>query len=529
MSKIREFLVRLKFNLIITVVTSIILILPDFISKNFTEFNQASLNGRFIVGVVIFSFLFSFVPRILAYFIFGFFLILEIIQFCHLFYYNSLITANKFALLFDEFDEVLEVVTEAIGYLYLVPMIVIIPYTISLYLFKRLDHFKVTSWLMSVLVIIMLGIIPKRVNEAYKGVNYYPDPADHSLRNSLYAFTNFVINKSYPATKINHNYLDYVVKEGNYKPDKVNVILIIGESVNPRYMSLFGYNKLTTPKLDSLKNDSNFYYSKAISSGVNTIVSVPLLLNGIYEPNNFKALEERPVNLFKLAKKHNFKNYYISAQSGSLLANVDAEYIDKVIFRQKSPAIFNAYQDEALIKIVSELEFSDKNFIVLHQRNIHAPYESNYKHNPAFANPPLENSDYNKMMVSTYENSIRYEDFLLYNMIDFFRKKFSSPTYIFFTPDHGEGIGFNDIYGHSELKEEIYNVMFLGYVSNGSELVKDKLASIRYPLCHYEIHNLIANVLGYEIENKNYKIDICYVQGSNLYSNNEFIEYKKLP
>ena len=523
MQQVRKFLVGIKFNFILSIAVIFAIIAPDFISQIFNENNQATLSGKFLLGLLFFGVFLSFAPRLFVFLVLGFFILLELIQFGHLFYYNSLISSTKISLLFEEFDEVLEVATEAITFMFFVPLIVLVPYGIFFYILNKIETKRIqTKWAV-ITVLLMLSIIPYRVNRAYNGVNYYPDPADHSLRNSLYAYTNYLMNNINPSQRADIKYQDYKIEElSEWQAEQANIILIIGESINFRHMSLFGYKRDTNPMLYSLKKDPNFTYMKAISSGVNTLVSVPLLLNGIYEPNNYEALEKTPVNLFKLAKKHNFKNFYISSQSGALLTNVGAEFIDYAIFRKKSPILFNKYQDEAFLKIIPELDYAKNNFIVIHQRSIHAPYETNYSHNPKFNYFPVRNDNYKEFLVDTYDNAIRFNDYLIYQLIDFYKNKFKGPTYIFFTPDHGEGIGYNNIYGHSNLDEEIYNVPFLAYVVNSNFSVKHK-----NPICHYEIHNMIAYLLGFEINNPNIEKDICYVQGTNLYGLNEFVRYKK--
>lgn len=44
-------------------------------------------------------------------------------------------------------------------------------------------------------------------------------------------------------------------------PD-VNIIMIMGESLNRNFMSLYDYKIETTPFLDTLKNSENFIYKK---------------------------------------------------------------------------------------------------------------------------------------------------------------------------------------------------------------------------------------------------------------------------
>lgn len=522
MSRIRK---ALSLNLFLSLLTVLALIAPDFIAQIFTDNNQAALSGKFILGLTGFAIFLSLAPKRFIFIILGIFITLELIQFCNLFYYGTLITSNKFRLLFEEFDEVWITGKEALSFLYFVPFIVLVPYGVLIFLYNKLDNKKIKTKLAIIPVLLLLCIIPYRVDKAYHGKNYYPDPSDHSLRNSLYAVTNCIYNIVSPKNIIIKNYLDYQVKSTNRDTENVNVILIIGESASYRHMSLFGYERETSPLLSSLKKDPNFIYLKGLSGGVSTPVSLPLLINNIYEPNNMKAIEDKKVNLFRLAKEHGFKTFYISAQSGAILTNLGAEFIDYKLFRQKELLLFNKYQDEALLKIIPNLDYSKKNFIVINQRNAHAPYEENYQHNPAFNRFAPDRINYQQFRIDSYDNAMLYNDYLIYEMIQFYKNKFNGPTYIIFTSDHGEVLDSSKVaFGHADLQEEVAEVPFLAYVKNANI---EEIKSIPSPIFHYEISNFITKILGFEIYNPNKKDGIFYIHGTELNGNNEFIEYNK--
>ena len=517
---------RISNNLFLSLLTIIALIAPDFLAQVFNDNDQTVLNGKFLLGISFFSVFLSLSPRLFIFSILGFFICIELIQFCNLFYYGVLITSTKFRLLFEEFDEVWLVVKEALSFLYLLPLIVLVPYGILWFAYNKFENKRLKFKLAIIPVLILLSIIPYRVHNAYHGANYYPDPTDHSLRNSLYALTNCLYNLINPSPIVGMDYQDYQIQSVLEKSNSdINVILIIGESVNYRHMSLFGYERDTNPLLATLKSDPNFIYLKGLSGGVSTPVSLPLLLNGIYEPNNLKAMEEKPANLFKLAKDHYLKTFYISAQSGSLLTNIGPEFIDYKLFRQKAPILFNQYQDEALLKIIPDLDYAKQNFIVINQRNAHAPYQENYAHNPKFNYFLPAKDNYQQFRIDTYDNAMRYNDYLIYQIIQFYRQKFTGSTYIFFTSDHGEVLDSNKVaFGHAELKEEVAEVPFLAYVQNGDTNI---IKQLKQPVFHYELSQIIANILSYKINNPNQKEGIFYIHGTELDGHNQFIEYHK--
>lgn len=208
-----------------------------------------------------------------------------------------------------------------------------------------------------------------------------------------------------------------------------------------------------------------------------------------------------------------------------MLTNLGAEFIDYTMFRGKDPLLFNQYQDEALLKIIPDLDYSKQNFIVINQRSAHAPYEENYQYNPKFNYFPVDRGNYQQFRIDTYDNAMRYNDYIIYEILQFYKQKFDGPTYIFFTSDHGEVLDSNKVaFGHADLKEEVAEIPFLAYTQNSSNLV---LKDLREPVSHYELSCLIAKLMGFKINNPNKKDNVFYIHGTDLSGHNEFIEYHK--
>ena len=120
---------------------------------------------------------------------------------------------------------------------------------------------------------------------------------------------------------------------------------------------------------------------------------------------------------------------------------------------------------------------------------------------------------------------MRYNDYLIYEMIQFYKQKFNGPTYIFFTSDHGEVLDSSKVaFGHADLKEEVAQVPFLAYINNANS---KELRNLVEPVSHYELGNVIAKILGFRINNPNRKKGLFYIHGTELDGHNEFIEYHK--
>ena len=60
-----------------------------------------------------------------------------------------------------------------------------------------------------------------------------------------------------------------------------------------------------------------------------------------------------------------------------------------------------------------------------------------------------------------------------------------------------------------------------------SYIIDGKSEKTNSVVCHYEVNNMVAKALGFNIINPNVKDDICYIQGTDLYGINEYMEFKK--
>lgn len=68
-----------------------------------------------------------------------------------------------------------------------------------------------------------------------------------------------------------------------------NIIVVLGESLSPNHLSYFGHHRRTTPFLETLRNNPQFYGLKGLSSGVSSDISIAFFFNLTYgEPGAFK-------------------------------------------------------------------------------------------------------------------------------------------------------------------------------------------------------------------------------------------------
>ena len=156
------------------------------------------------------------------------------------------------------------------------------------------------------------------------------------------------------------------------------------------------------------------------------------------------------------------------------------------------------------------MELSDRNFIILHQRNSHAPYASNYTHRPEFNVFPTENQPREVYQVNSYDNSMLYSDWFYSEIIRHFKGMSDKwKSCIFITSDHGEMFGENGLWGHNHLDIENFRVPFIYYGVGMESEFNEKVKKYGI-VTHYDLGNIIAGLFGIEIFNPDQEKGLYY-------------------
>ena len=238
--------------------------------------------------------------------------------------------------------------------------------------------------------------------------------------------------------------------------EPLKVVVILGESARADFMSAYGYERPTTPWLDSTSKNGNevVLFNDVCSSGPNTIMSsqriftfwnntpnkawynYPDLTNvlahaGYYtqwitqqNPQNMYAIERLFANsAHKLYKTHRYTSLY-KIKDSSLSAMAYDEALLPALHRYDSP---------------NTTHVNRKNiFTVVHLMGSHQNYSERYP--PAFDFFKAKDmkeclTEDAKRQKAAYLNSLRYTDHLLEKMI----KHYSSQrALVFYFSDHGE-------------------------------------------------------------------------------------------
>lgn len=232
-----------------------------------------------------------------------------------------------------------------------------------------------------------------------------------------------------------------------YKKDTLpkTLILVISESLSKSHMSLYGYERKTTPNLDSAEN--LYRFNDCITLAAMTIDAVP----GLFFNGNWT----KKINLITLLNKQGYETSWISNQSGwgkgdrtiVLLSQLckNAVFMDELADDNKSNS--SQHYDEDVLGMFSKaLNTPSKNsrLIVLHLMGCHFDYEKRYPVDRSFfkdASPAkvAVSSEQIQKNLNAYDNAMRYHDSIVNQILILFSKNNPDKnSALMFLADHGE-------------------------------------------------------------------------------------------
>lgn len=223
-------------------------------------------------------------------------------------------------------------------------------------------------------------------------------------------------------------------------------VLVIGETARAENFQLYGYQRPTTPLL--MRLDGLIAFDKAFSQSNTTHKSVPMLLSAV-SAQDYDSLYHQK-GIITAFREAGFHTVFISNQmpNHSFIDFLGQE-ADRSVF-VKTAANGNDMADKAdgdLLPLLDKVlaQRRTKELIVLHTYGSHFEYDMRYPKRMAHFKPDeaVDARAENRVpLVNAYDNSIRYTDWLLSEVIERLRAT-GSTSAMLYTSDHGENI-FDD-------------------------------------------------------------------------------------
>lgn len=335
------------------------------------------------------------------------------------------------------------------------------------------------------------------------------------MENTLRAYQGFYFH-SMPAyfTKDNVRYVhvdEHIAPVQERSPRLV--VFIIGESLSAGRMSLFGYDKDTTPRLRALHESGSGQFREGWSSATSTVSAVTGLLLTLNDPRDIKGLRAQNGNLFRLARQAGYTTHYWSAQRANVVDRVDLH--DVADFRTTdNDAGIRAHAELEFLRLLKALPQDRSHFVVLHLRVGHAPYDYSQR-----LYPGPEVSDPNSL--EAYEQAVQAIDRLVSDTLAQIRQDF--PDYdVYFTSDHGELFGEDGLIGHAMLSYRVAKVPMVFWTSRDRH---PELFTLARTPSHYDLARSVARSLGYEVRRGGEETG--YINGIGFAGSSGLLQYDR--
>lgn len=214
-------------------------------------------------------------------------------------------------------------------------------------------------------------------------------------------------------------------------------VYIIGEAARAMNWQLYGYERETNPCLT--KVEDLYLFRNVLTQSNTTHKSVPLFLSSV-DTDEHDELYRRK-GLPQLFNEAGFETWFISNQApqGAMIDNL-AHDVENLIYLD-DPRHDLQLLDE--MRHAIEVSNSDKLFFILHCYGSHFSYHQRYPREAAHFRPDPDvaiRRDHREELLNAYDNSIRYTDRFLAELIAYLRTLEDSSTAMLYCSDHGEDL-----------------------------------------------------------------------------------------
>lgn len=255
------------------------------------------------------------------------------------------------------------------------------------------------------------------------------------------------------------------------------IVLVIGESTNNQRMGLYGYERNTTPKLESIR-DQLTVFKHVFSPRPYTIevLQQALTFGDQLHPDAYLT----DANILNVMKQAGYKTYWITNQqtvtARNTLLTTFSKQTDKQVYLNNNRMQNASQYDEVVIEPFMDVLSEDvkRKFIVVHLLGTHMKYKYRYPDNFSVFNDrdgiPGWVKEQDVTEYNEYDNAIRYNDHVVHSLISVFSKT-DPDGYLLYLSDHGEEV-YDDknryFNGRSEgnPSSSMYTVPFIVWTSS---------------------------------------------------------------
>ena len=233
----------------------------------------------------------------------------------------------------------------------------------------------------------------------------------------------------------------------DHKQDKAQtLVLVIGESTNRQRMSLYGYQRKTSPKLEAIKEEL-VTFDNVYSPRPYTIEVLEQALT--FADQQHPDLYLETPTLINMMKQAGYKTYWITNQQTqtkrNTLLTTFSKQADEQVYLNNNRSQNSAQYDGSVLAPLQKIIAKDntpRKFIIIHLLGTHRKYDYRYPADFAFFDQIKAPEMLNKKQAAeynSYDNAVLYNDMVLAEIINRLRPIKTTSMLLYFS-DHGEEV-----------------------------------------------------------------------------------------
>ena len=224
------------------------------------------------------------------------------------------------------------------------------------------------------------------------------------------------------------------------------LVLVIGESTNRQRMSLYGYQRPTTPELDTLRDQLDIFD--------NVVTPRPYTIEALQQVLTF-ADQQSPdaylttPSLLNMMKQAGYKTFWITNQQtlterNTMLTTFSKQADEQVYLNQNRNQNARQYDGDVLEPFARALaDKAPRKLIVVHLLGTHMSYRFRYPEEferfTTAEGAPQNVTRHQLPTYNSYDNAVLYNDFVVGSLIKTYAE--TDPNgFLVYLADHGEAV-----------------------------------------------------------------------------------------
>jgi phosphoglycerol transferase MdoB-like AlkP superfamily enzyme len=243
-----------------------------------------------------------------------------------------------------------------------------------------------------------------------------------------------------------------------------NIVLVVGESLAASHLTMYGYDRPTSPQLQKLTNEDVLIPMRdAVVMGPHTRTSVPYIMTGLAGPDPNGRVFRAPT-VTEYAKARGYHTAFVSAQEESwgdldAMLREGADIFKTGISFAATVDVLKGGDDLVVLEqgVLPTLKtLPEPFFLVVHMDGSHLPYRN---HSPPSHKYFSEAEGVNS--IGAYDNTIRVTDEFLSRLHEALEGR-DQNAWMFFTSDHGQPLGEGGaFYNHGYQSNVVRDPLFV--------------------------------------------------------------------